>query len=68
VIGWFLKGPAGPGGTETKGREDTPERIVLKQPEGERLQEEGKELAEMAWALEINAATVHGGAGLVDTS
>lgn len=41
---------------------------MLKQPEGERLQEEGKELAEMAWALEINAATVHGGAGLVDTS
>jgi len=41
---------------------------VLKQPEGERLQEEGKELAEMAWALEIRAATVHGGAGLVDTS
>jgi len=42
-----------------KGRKHTPEQIVRKLREGERLPGEGKELAEVAKALEISEATFH---------
>jgi DNA-binding NarL/FixJ family response regulator len=44
-----------------KGRKHTPEQIVRKLREGERLLGEGKELAEVAKALEISEATFHRG-------
>jgi len=42
-----------------KGRKHTPEQIVRKLREGERLLGEGQELAEVAKALEISEATFH---------
>jgi transposase-like protein len=42
-----------------KGRRHTAEQIVRKRREGERLLGEGKELAEVAMALEISEATFH---------
>lgn len=42
-----------------KGRKHTPEQIVRKLREGERLLGEGQDLAEVAKALEISEATFH---------
>jgi len=42
-----------------KGRKHSPEQIVRKLREGERLLGEGKELAEVAKVLEISEATFH---------
>ena len=42
-----------------KGRKHTPEQIVRKLREGERLLGEGTELAEVAKALEISEAAFH---------
>src|SRR5487761_1887431 len=48
--------PTRPGGT-MKGRKHTPEQIVRKLREGERLIAEGKSLGEVAKALEISDYT-----------
>jgi len=42
-----------------KGRKHTPEQIVRKLREGERLLGEGQDLAEVAKQLEISEATFH---------
>ena len=42
-----------------KGRKHTPEQIVRKLRDGERLLDEGRDLAEVAKALEISEANFH---------
>ena len=49
--------PEGQGGTEAKGRKHTPEQVVRKLREADRLLAEGKTVAEVAKALEISEHT-----------
>jgi len=50
-------GKGGP--TKVKRRRHTPEQIIRKLREAERMSAEGKELAEIAKALEISEQTLH---------